>query len=120
MHLRTGMIQRGNAKENIVFGLAVVLLLRQAGAYQRRMAVQDGLGETCGARGEINSRIIIFQELNSGSGGRTVGDKAFQIIGEIGRIISHKKEVVDVDQLLHDRPYTAYKFGTEHQYRRGD
>ena len=44
------MVKRGNAKENVLTGLAVVLLLHTAGVQECAVRVQNGLGEARSAR----------------------------------------------------------------------
>ena len=59
MHLGTSVVERRNAQENILMLRIVMMLLHLCRMHQTPVTVQNGLGETCGAGGKVNCRLIL-------------------------------------------------------------
>ena len=116
MHFRAGVVQGRDAQENIVPGLAVVLLFSAAGADQRQMVVEDGLGEAGGAGGKVNGRVIGVRQLHRGrAGGAEVGE-AHTVLA-VGRSAApHEKQHFHLVQAADNGVHPGDELRAEHQH----
>ena len=71
VHLGPGMVERRNTQKHILTGLSVMVLLRLAGRTKGSVIVQNCFGESGGAGGKVNRRVIRLLQGNRRRAGRT-------------------------------------------------
>ena len=115
MHFCPCVVQRRDAEEHVVPCLAVVVLLRLAGADQGEVVVQDRLGKAGGAGGKVDGRMV---RLLQGYRRRVRGAEAHQLpaVLRIGRLVpAHEKHHPHLGQLVRNGVHPADKLRPEHQ-----
>ena len=117
VHLGAGVVQRRDAQEHVVAGLAVVVLLHLAGAHQRAVVVQYGLGEARGARGEVDGRVVRLGQLHRRRAGGAEGGQLHAVLGVGGRRgVAHEEQRFDLGQVAHDGVHAGNELRPEHQH----
>ena len=102
MHLGAGVIERRDAQKIVVLGGLVMDGLHAGGLHQRRVVVQDGLGEAGRSGGEIDGCVVRIFHQHQGRGGGDIGNLPV-IVLRVGRtLITHKVEQDVVFQLGDD------------------
>lgn len=86
VELGPGMVQGRDAQEDIVVADLVVLLLHFGGLGQAAVLMQDGLGEACGTRGEVNGSVVIIGDEDLGRGRGAVGSQLPVALGKGGAL----------------------------------
>ncbi len=93
----------------------MVLLLHDGGVHDGAVLVQDGLGESGGAGGEIDRPVIVVRDLHLRRVAGVVVAQRDEILGEgraQGSVIQEETPAADIVRDLFD---TADEFGTEDQ-----
>ena len=88
MHFCTGMVQRRNTKEYVIPSLTVVSLFDFCSMGQAGMCMQNGLGKTGGAGGEVNSAIVFVGKIDAWSDRRAIGDQLFITVRKRRTVVS--------------------------------
>ena len=117
VHLGPGVVQRRDAEENVVPGLAVVLLLGKAGVHQRAVPVQDGLGEACRSGGKIDGGAVVLLQQDRRRFKGAVGHEAVKMLGVGGqlRLAADKEAAAELVHGLRDLLEPIDEFTPEHQ-----
>ena len=100
VHLGPGVIQRRDAEEDVVVGLAMVLLLGKAGVHQRAVPVQDGLGKARGSGGEIDGGAVVLLQQDRRRFKGAVVHEAVKMLG-VGRQLRLAADKEAVAELVH-------------------
>ena len=116
VHLGPRVVKGRNAEKHVLPGLAVVLLLHDAGLGQGLVGVQDGLWKARGARGEIDGRVVLRLHRHRGSAGGAIAHHLDAVLGVVRAAAAHKK--------LHPQPgvlplncvHPLGKLRAEHQH----
>jgi len=116
VHLRPGMIQWRNAEEGVFAGLAVVILLGLASVHQAAVGVEDRLGESGRAGGEVDRRVLVVAQRNLRGFARTVGDQAVVGLRERRAVLSDVKERLDARNPVADVFHPPGEFRPENQH----
>lgn len=96
VHLGAGVVEGRDQQEHVLAGLMVVVLLGLAGAEQRPMVMENGLGEARGAGGEVNGRVIVLGECHRRRAGGAVSHQLAAVLG-VGRDVPpHEEERLDL------------------------
>ena len=116
MHLRAGVIQRRDAQEHVLVGLAVVLLLSLAGVHQALVIVQDGLRESGGTGGEIDGSVVLIIDADERCLAGAVRHQLKVILRKGRAVLAHIDQQPVHVQLLFDGLHTADKLRSEEHH----
>ena len=92
VHARARVIERRDAQEHVVVGLAVVVLLHLGGLREALVVVQDRLGEARRAGGEVDRGVLVLAERDARV---RRGAQARQLAVALrpgGAVVAHKEE----------------------------
>ena len=119
VHLGTGVVQRRDAKEHVGACLPVVCLLRLAGGNQRGVAVEDRLGESGGAGGEIDGGVVRIGNLHRrGHGGAVMNHRGIMVgVFRCLGLLAHEEPVMDQGDLVLHLAHTGDEFRAEDHHR---
>ena len=115
VHLRAGVIQRRDAQEHVVVGLAVVSLLGAGGVHQALVVVQDGLGEARGAGGEVDGRVVGVGQLHVRGVAGLVRRQVQIILGKGRAVVAHVEQQLHAGDLVDDLLHAADELRPEEQ-----
>ena len=73
VHAGARVVERRDAQEHVVVGLAVVALLHLGGLREALVVVEDRLGKARGAGGEVDGRVLVLGEGHARVGGGAQG-----------------------------------------------
>ena len=113
MHLRARVIEGRDAKEHIVLGLGMVILLHHCRVHKASVLMDDRLGEACGSRGEINRRVVIIGQLDMGALGGAIRNQIIVALREGGTVLTYVEPGLDALYARADLLNTSRKFRTE-------
>ena len=117
MHLCAGVVERRDAEEHIVLGLAVVILLDLAGMHQALVIVQDRLREARRAGGEIDRSIVRIGQDDRRRIARTVCGQRVIAFRKAGTALSDIEQHPVIAERIDDLLDSADEFRPEHQNR---
>ena len=116
MHFRAGVVEGRDAEKHIVPGLAVVVLLREAGAVQRPVAVQNRLGEAGGAGGEVDGGQVLLVQGDRGSAGGAEAHETDAVLGVGRAVLADEEHGVQLLHLALHLVHPLHKLRTEDQH----
>ena len=115
MHLGAGVIKGRDAQKYILMGLAVVMLLCQAGGIKGPVIMEDGLGESGGAGGEVNSRQVLLLQADGRRLQRAVAHQLLIAFREGGNLFAYIEADTDLVQGGENGLQPVHKLRTEHK-----
>ena len=115
MHLGADVIERRDAEEIVVMGLAMVLLLGDGGAHEARMPMEDGLWEARRAAREIDRAQIGVLDAHARLLGREVTDARIVALGEARAALADVIETLDLRDIVDDVFDAPDEFLAEHK-----
>ena len=115
VHLRARVVERRDAEENVVFGLAVVMLLGHAGTDERLVPVQDRLREAGRAGGEVDGGVIVLTESDGRDAGGTEAHEPAAVLRVARHVPADEQADLHAGQALLNRIETADEFRPEDQ-----
>ena len=107
------MVEGRDAEEDVVVGLAVVLLLHLGRLREAVVLEDDGLREAGRARGEVDGRVIVEADLDARGARRAVGDEGVVGLGEGRAVAAHVEAHPDLRHPLGDVLHAAGELGPE-------
>ena len=116
MHLCARVVERGNAEEDVILRLPVVMLLRHAGTDERPVPVQNGLREARRAGGEVDRGVVLFVKRNRRRTGGTEAHQSQAVLGVGRHVPADKQPDLHAGQALLDGIQTADKLRSEDQH----
>jgi len=116
VHLRPGMVERGDAQEIIISGLAMVVHLHLARRYQTAVGVKDGLGETGRTGREVYGGIVLIGDVDLGGYRGAAGGERIVVLGEGRAILPYEQAHLHVGYLIAYGVDPVDELGTEDQH----
>ena len=115
MHFSARVVKGRNAKEHVVAGLIVVLLLHAAGVQERAVRVQDRLREARGAGGEVDSGVVVLGQQGAAINAGALRGHFRVILGKGGAARARVNQKSSAADLRLDLLNAADKFGAKHK-----
>ena len=113
VHFRTGMVQRRNTKEYVIPSLTMMRLFDFCSMGQAGMCMQNGLGKTGGAGGEVNGAIVFVGKIDARGDRRAIGDQLFIAVRKRRTVVSDIENIPNPGDPVQHRLDPTGEFRTE-------